>query len=300
MIKSLVYENMPTWLSTNKLSENTKKKYRHRILKEDIANRPLALEELKKIVNIAHDDARLRLRNAFDNTLDPLLGEGESSYDPAEGYPHIFDMKTLKGYFGEIFSGLIVENYAPFGDERWKVPVFSFRYHEIAFDQLEMMMQTGEKINTIPGRTGDDCLAFVLEDDQIIKILFCEAKCTAASHESMISSAHEKISGTNIIPVEIRRMIELLRDYDGDEVLKWRKALWKLRVKDEIQENQRFDLVSYVCGKSPVRPVTRTSWIPSQEPHKSYSVNRSLEAVEVHLNDVEGIIREVYGKEEEE
>ncbi|MED4588237.1 hypothetical protein [Priestia flexa] len=291
MLKNIKSKQLSMWLQNN-VNESKDKKYRHRLLKENKDKRVDIIEELRDIVSEAHDDARLRLRKVVDTSLHPL--ENEESFDPAQGYPELFDLTTLKGYFGEVFAGLIAENFSPFGED-WRVPVFSFRYHEIAFDQLEMYRLTGEKLNTIPGRTGDDCLAFVMDKShKINKVLFCEAKCTANHKASMISDAHIKISSMNLIPVEVRRLIDTLKDYEDSESRKWVKSLRELYIKGT--QNERYDLVSYVCGKSPVRSKTRKSWIPSNMPHPSYEGKRKLEAVEVHLNDVEDLIREVYRK----
>lgn len=292
MLKSNKSKELSYWLQ-NSVNETKDKKYRHRLLKENNVKRVDAIEELRGIYEEAHNDARLRLRKVLDISLHPL--EDEESFDPAQGYPEMFDMTTLKGYFGEVFAGLIAENFFPFDEMRWKVPVFSFRYHEIAFDQLEMYRLTGDKLNAIPGRTGDDCLAFVLDDtNKIVKVLFCEAKCTANHKESMISEAHNKISSKNLLPVEIRRIIDILRDYDDSESLTWMYSLRELYINGK--ECERYDLVSYVCGKSPVKPKTRKSWIPIDMPHTKYEGARKLEAVEIHLTDVENLIKEVYRK----
>jgi hypothetical protein len=292
MLKNIKSKELPLWLH-NTVNESNDKKYSHRLLKENNIKRIDAIEDLRGIFDEAHNDARLRLRKVLDISLHPL--DEEEGFDPAEGYPELFDMTTLKGYFGEVFAGLIAENFFPFEEKGWKVPAYSFRYHEIAFDQLEMHRLTGEKLKTIPGRTGDDCLAFVLDsNNKIVKVLFCEAKCTASHNEGMISDAHNKISSKNLIPVEIRRIIDILRDYGDSESLKWIQSLRELYING--QQCERYDLVSYVCGKSPVKPKTRISWIPLDMPHKKYIGERNLEAVEIHLTDVEDLIKEIYRK----
>ncbi|WP_312149141.1 hypothetical protein [Paenibacillus odorifer] len=295
MIKSLNLETINDWLN-NTLNESDDKSYRHLLLKENSTARTQVIGILMQMVHEAHEDARLRLRKAFEISLDPIENDQKDIYDPTYGYPEVFDITTLKGYFGEIFAGIIAENFSPFNEQSWKVPAFSFRYHEIAFDQLEMLMMTGEMISAIPGRTGDDCLAFVMENEKIIKILFCEAKCTASHSSDLISDAHKKISSKNSIPVEIRRLIEILRDYDDDDALRWIDALRKLRVNMD-KDCERYDLVSYICGSSPKIPKNRTTWMPLDAPHVKYTGKRNLEAVEIHLSDVEDLIKMVYGKE---
>ena len=159
------------WLS-NEISESEDKRYRHRLLKEKQGYRHDVFDELKELVQNAHEDARRYLRKPVDISLDPL--RELSSSDPAKGYPELLDIKDLKGYFGEIFAGLIAEHFSPFGHS-WTVPAFLFRFHHIAFQRLEEHRQTGEEIKGIPGRTGDDCLAFQLGGrGQIVRSLVCD------------------------------------------------------------------------------------------------------------------------------
>ncbi|KDE46096.1 hypothetical protein [Geobacillus thermoleovorans] len=292
MLKGLKISSLSSWLRTD-VSESADKLYRHNLIQENKSFRANAIEDLKPVIRAAHDDARFRLRKAFQDNLDPL-GEWDDDFDPADGYPEVFDLTTLKGYFGEFFSGVIAENFSPFGESNWQVPVFSFRWHDTAFDQLEMYRQTGQMKEAIMGRTGDDCVAFVLDKDRITKILFLEAKCTAKHDPSMIADAHTKISSTNLIPVEVRRIIEVLQDYKENTTAQlWIAALRQLyrpRVRFE-----RYDCVSYVCGQSPVR---KRSWIPPDAPHSNYTGGRKLEAVEIQLTDVEELIKDLYGKDD--
>ncbi|GAB1773225.1 hypothetical protein [Priestia megaterium] len=299
MNEGLGEESLIVWLGNIEKNQSKDKRYRHTLLKEKNEHKLETMEPLKIIFKKAHEDARQRLRKAFEISLDPfdVEGEEEVQYDPAEGYPEVLGMTTLKGYFGEVFAGIIAENFSPFEEDNWKVPAFSFRYHEIAFDQLEMLMQTGENIENIPGRTGDDCLAFVLDNGKIIKVLFCEAKCTAGHSETMIKKAHEQISTSNRYPVELRRLIEILNEYDSKEAKLWVKALRELWFSRAKPTHERYNLVSYVCGQSPKVPKDRRSWIPSDVAHNKYTGIHKLEAVEVHLDDIEGTICELYGKE---
>src|SRR5258706_14386554 len=122
------------------LNETPDKKYRHRLFKEYPNKRNEILKELTSYIQDAHEDARSRLRKLVENPLDPL---GDlPAFDPTYGYPEHFHMDTLKGYFGEIFAGLIAEHFSPFEQEGWKVPAFLFRYHEVEFQHLEILRHT--------------------------------------------------------------------------------------------------------------------------------------------------------------
>lgn len=279
------------------IKESKTKKYRHRLLKENLSQRKGILNDLKSLVQNAHDDYRRHLRDIMDFSLDPLNTKPQN--DPASGYPELLHIDTLKGYFGEIFAGIIAENYSPFDEDEWEVPVFLFRCHDQAFQQLERLRQEGGKAKPIPGRTGDDCLAFKRDSSgNIIKSLVCEAKCTKGHAQKIISDAHEKISEKNLTPVDLKQLVEILKDYDTPESLNWIYSLRKLYMDGKNDKYERLDLVSYICGRSP-KQKNRYSWIPTEKPNDKYKGKRRLEAVEVHLNDVEEIVKHVYNKKDD-
>ncbi len=285
--------SLRTWLNhTDSMSQD--QSYHHNLFTEHFEQRSLALNELKPLIELAHNDARHKLRSALQyDSLHPLEEEKEDIRDPASDYPQIFDMNTLKGYFGEFFSGLIAENFPIHGESNWKVPIFSFRWHHTALDQLDMYHQTGQIGTAIVGRTGDDCLAFVIQNGIITKTLFLEAKCTKSHKAQTIKDAHQKVSSLNLIPVEVSRLKDILNDYlDVSGVEDWIYALTGLLRKVNVAE--RYDCVSYVCGAQPIRA---NSWISDQTPHTSYTGKRKLAAIEVQLNNVDDLIYEVYGKD---
>jgi DEAD/DEAH box helicase len=283
------FNEISSWLSDS-VSESEDKRYIHRLIKENLSQRNLILDELISIVQKAHDDARYRLRKLAGNSLDPF--EDSPTIDITEDYPYSLDIQTLKGYFGEIFAGIIVENFAPFGLDDWEVPAFLFRFHPVVFQHLGLIKQTGENAKNQPGRTGDDCLAFRRNSQgEIISYLACEAKCTAKHDTSMISKAYQKSSAANIISVDILQVIEILLDYNDDSSAKWINAL-RLLQQGKINNNyERCDLVSYICGQHPTK---KTTWISTESAHNNYTGRRRLEAVEIHLHDVENLIKAVY------
>lgn len=261
--------------------------YRHSLLKENPEYRQNAIKELKKYIDNAHEDARKRLREIAGYNLDPL--EREPQEDPTRDYPQMLHLQTRKGYFGEIFAGLFAENFDPFDEEEWEIPIYLFRYHLTEFQQLERIRQTGLSAEVRPGRTGEDCLAFKRDEEgKIIKTLCCEAKCTKDHDSNMINDAHQKASQIEI--VDLPQLIEVLNCYNDEESKKWVAALRTLWLRD-LKNNDRYDLISYVCGQQPIR---KKSWISSDLPNTNYNGGRKLQAVEVHLNDVEELVNKVY------
>jgi hypothetical protein len=249
------------------------------------------MPQLKEYVYNAHEDARRRLRKLAETSLDPL--EEVSGFDPAQGYPEMLHQITLQGYLGEIFAAIIAQFFTPFGITNWKVPAFLFRFHNLAFEQLEAIRQTGEEAGRIPGRTGDDCLAFQIDGKGFIfRVLYCESKCTTENSAKLIAEAHKKVGQSQI--KNIHQLIEILKDYDDPDSRMWLDALRRLWMNG-LSGCERYNLVNYICAHSPSKG-DRKHWIPADRPHADYISDKPLEAVELHLHDVEGLVREIYGK----
>jgi hypothetical protein len=281
-----------TWLQNTLTVGTAPRSYRHRLLKEDQAKRKDAFDHLAKYVFQAHEDARRHLRSLASSPLDPF--GASSSFDPASGYPQRLHIHTLQGYFGEILAGLVAQHFSPCDDSAWEVPAFLFRFHVVAFQQLEALPPAANATATVPGRTGDDCLAFRRDGTgRIIKILYCEAKCTADHDTAMIAAAHDKAATGSI--VDIPRLVEILKDYADPASIQWVHALLQLWFSGDDGNCERCDLVIYVCGRSPIKG-TRQAWLPSDRPHASYTAGRKIEAVEVHLTGVSALVSQVYGK----
>ncbi len=291
------FDSENPWL-LNYVTESEDQKYQHRRLEENLDARASAINELQLIVYEAHEDARQRLRQLIGISLDPLdpFALAESDY-PVEEYPKFLNIQALKGCFGEIFAGIVAENFPILG-EKWEVPAYLFRFHLAAFQQLEMLRQTKGRAGQIPGRTGDDCVAFQRNSEgRIIRSLICEAKCTYKHDTTMIAEAHEKASAANLTPIDLTQLIEILSDDDDSTAVGWVKSLRELLFRSDFSDYERCDLVSYICGLPPVRETTEL--IPIHQPHPKYTANRRLEAVEIHLYDVEGLVAEAYKKEDE-
>jgi hypothetical protein len=281
------------WLSCRP-SRVARARYWHLLLHERTARSDI-LEELRSFVRRAHDDARRHMRQVAGTPLDPL---GADDPDPAAGYPERLHPITLQGYFGEVFAGLVAQEFSPFDEDGWEVPAFLFRFHEVAFQQLERMRQTGEEATPIPGRTGDDCLAFRRgPEGELVGHLVCEAKCTTDHDSSLIADAHKQVSSPEPRPVDLLRVIEVLRDAEDCESQQWAECLRKLYLSPETSTSERSDLVVYLCGRSPVRG-TRQTWIDTAKPHARYSGGRRLQAGEIHLSDITDLIRLVYQVED--
>lgn len=286
------FQKLFTWLHVT-ISTNPDRRYNHKLIRETIYGRQDAMCELRAYYHRAHEDARRRLRRIAGIPLDPI---DEPESDPADGYPGCCDLTTLQGYFGEVFAAVIAENYSPFGINGWRVPAFLFRFHIVLFQHLELEWQIENPPEHVFGRTGDDCVAFTLDENGVItRILFCESKCTLDHDAALVSAAHKKLCRDERIPVDTMQLIDVLLDSDEEDAELWIRALRDLRTRRRTTPPPRYDLVCYVCGRDPA-VATRSAWLPIHEPHPSYTATRPLEAVEVHLNQVEALIDEVYAR----
>jgi hypothetical protein len=288
------------WLASERTVNG---RYAHHLLTEKPEVRPAGIAALQEAIERANEDVRRRLRLVHVNSLDPFGAVGDDVVDPARGYPAFLDYITLKGYFGEVMAGLLALTYGSHGINAWEIPVFLFRCHEAAFQYLERQQQAypdgapdvGEidEQARMPGRTGDDCLAFQRDDHgQIIRVLCCEAKCADEHSSGQVPDAHTKASEAALKPVDLRLLIEALDDHDEPEARAWQQALMHLKMRAVLPPGyERCDLVCYVYGKASIRTRSR---IPMDAPHPKYVANRRLEAVEVCLPNVRDVILAVY------
>ncbi len=146
-----------SWLSVSSRS-NSNGRYGHRLLRENQPNRNIIINKLLEYYKWAHRDALLWIRSLVGESLDPL-GELQNK-DPLLGYPCNLDLIATQGCFGEVFAGLVVENFDVFGEDGWEVPAFLLQFHNTVFEELEGRDPQNPVSRKVFGRTGDDCLAF--------------------------------------------------------------------------------------------------------------------------------------------
>ena len=270
-------------------------RYRHRVMLEVQPRDPDVVAALRELIERAHADYRehlMRLAGDPAELMPEILDSGEVVPDPTAGWPHDLHLSILMGYFGEILSGFVAERHEPHGIAGWRVPAYMFRNHEVSFEMLERTRQTEDKVTPVPGRTGDDCLAFVLEDREITYALFCEAKCYQQHDARAVEAAHKKISVGNLVPVSVLALVRVLLDSSAAEAPEWVRALQLLRLRPR-EDYERLDMVTYVCGQ---KAKSTHGYMPCNIPHPAYTGNRRLEAVDVHIPKIGSLVRDVYTK----
>jgi hypothetical protein len=290
---------LDAWLTEHSPPAPRDGHYRLRVWRENQEAFGAVRDQLKAYLEEAHDDARRRLREAFEDDLSPF---SDAATDPAANYPALFHRVTLQGYFGETLGILAVEHWGAHGQTDWVVPAFLFRFHDTEFQHLDVINQrivagdahvpdAPEEIR--PGRTGDDGLAFRRDgQNTITDVLTLEAKCLRIHSAEKIKDAHEKLAAALNRSPGVRELIEILSDYDDPEANAWVEALLKLW-RDGCVEAGRHDSVAYVCGQHPASPA-RSGWMSPEAPHQAYTVERALEAMEFHIQDLDAVIDGLY------
>ncbi|KAF0247022.1 MAG: hypothetical protein FD180_139 [Planctomycetota bacterium] len=301
MIRSrrISIEGLAPWFS-EELNRAENGSYVLRVLNERAGGRAVVWNELKAYVQEAHDDARRKLRAALAPDLSPFRS---STDDPASGYPQDLHIQTLMGYFGEILAGMAAEHTRLHNSQSWIVPAFPFRFHQVAFQKLEdrrnLLLQRGSVGDVdspaaiIPGRTGNDVLAFLRGDDgELLRVMVCEAKCLATHRPDKLSEGHSQLSKSLECPSGVRDLIELLSDYTEQPAREWREILQRFRFGSP--QVGRVNVLVYSTGNKPAGLEGRTSWAPRDKAHPDYSGERKLEVVEIHLSDLVSLVREIY------
>lgn len=275
-------------------------RYRLRVWREDRAGLAALRAELLTYFDEAFDDARRRIRAGFEDDLSPF---NDPVRDPATNYPALLHRVTLQGYLGETLAVVAVEHWGAHGHTDWVVPAFLFRLHDQEFQHLESINErllAGEVYDPDaiteqrPGRTGDDGLAFRINERGVITdVLTLEAKCLAQNSPEKIQDAHAKLAAGGLRPSGVRELINLLQEYDTPEAQLWQQALLQLW-RDGYRVAVRRDGVSYVCGRVPIRPADRITWMPPDAPHPAYTIDRDLEGMEFQFPDLNGVVDAIY------
>ena len=223
--------------------------------------------------------------------------------DPAANYPAALNRTTLQGYFGETLAGLVVEHFGAFGEEDWHVPAFLFRMHNVEFQHLDMIdeqLSSGKdrdpdaNSEIRPGRTGDDAVAFRIDDaGKITHVLTLEAKCLANNNATKIRKAFRNLSAERPSrSTGAREIRNILSQYQTPQAKEWHRRLLSFD-KEDHRNAEHLDGFVYAVGDRPKTP-KRTSWLRPSAPPADYTGGRRLEAMEFQFVDLKKLIDLLY------
>lgn len=296
--KRITQALLDAWL-VNQVVSPGNARYRLRVFRANPSAFDAITPELHEYITEALDDARLRLRKGFEDDLSPFT---KPSRDPAENFPRLLNIITLKGYWGETLAAIAVEGWGAHNQTDWQVPAMLFRFHDLEFQHLEGINQLltegnaydpDDKAQQRPGRTGDDALAFRINEENVITdILAFESKCLERSNTGIIKDAHGKLSSGLALPSGVRELINLLEDYDSPKAAQWRRSLLALW-REGYKSAGRSDGLAYSCGNIP-KEKDRVSWLDAAAPHGEYKSTRNLEAFEFQFPRLKDVVVALY------
>lgn len=236
----------------------------------------------------AHSDARRIFHDSLGITLDPRGGR------PPIEYPGSLPLMTRKGYFGEVFCGILAEAGQVHAGDEWTVPIFLFRLHNQAEEYL-MRLVTGEPVvGTIVGRTGSDSLALSLNADGTVKaILGAEAKCYEAFNTTKARDALADLGAQAAVPVSLGQLKRLLAEIDSEGFEATILDLERIIKRARQSSVPRHDLLVLIF-EDPAIKNYNSPRISVAEKNANYAAGRPLQVVEVHLPGAGALIEELY------
>jgi hypothetical protein len=238
----------------------------------------------------AHADARDYFHEALGVSLDPRGG------DHVIDYPSSLPLGTKKGYFGEVFCGMLAEAEQVAGGEDWEVPIFLFRLHHAAEEYLTRLI-TGEAVAVdMPGRTGSDCLALALaQDGSIEAILSAESKCHETFNITIAKQAIAALGTQAGVPVSLPQLKRLLAELDAERYKPTILALERLITVARQPTVPRRDLIVFIFEDPAVHDYAAPRiTVADIQGHYRCNCDRRLQVVEVHLPGAGALIEQLY------
>ena len=201
---------------------------------------------------------------------------------------------TRKGYFGEVFCGILAEAGQVHADDEWMVPIFLFRLHTQAEEYL-MRLITGEQAaGTIVGRTGSDNLALSLNGDGTVKaILGAEAKCYEDFNTTKARKALADLGAQAAVPVSLGQLKRLLAEIDPERFEATILDLERIIKHARQPTVPRHDLLVLIFEDPKIKDYSAPR-ISVAEKTANYAGGRPLQVVEVHLPGAGALIEELY------
>lgn len=276
------------WFETVRTDDAASNYVNCRLRARDVVRWESLRPTLSQYLEWAHADARRIFHDSLGVTLDPRGGR------PPIEYPRSLPLMTRKGYFGEVFCGILADaGQVHVGDE-WMVPIFLFRLHTQAEEYL-MRLITGEPAGSaIVGRTGSDNLALSLNGDGTVKaILGAEAKCYEGFNTTKAREALTDLGLQAAVPVSLGQLKQLLAEIDPERFEATILDLEQIIRNARQSTVPRRDLLVLIF-EDPKKKNYNTPRVGVAEKKANYAADRLLQVVEVHLPGAGALIEELY------
>ncbi len=303
--KELIEEWLEEYLSTEG-------RYGHILLEQKKHWDGEVRDGLKPYFESAHSDARDYFHAYASISLHP---DDHDSRCTAR-YPNSLPPKARSGLFGEVMCGLATESFDFIGEHEWVVPVFLFRDHDDARQYLYQLARAPERKREVMGRTGDDFIALVVNDDgEVTRFLAGEAKCRGTWNPSTLKrvmlgepmpdpnnpantvpngrGVWFELNRAQIAPIGLRQLQEILQEIAPDEyadVILSLDSILQLQNPDPIK---RTDLILLIGGSAAGRK-PKVPLLPWKAPPAEYKAGRDLQVVEILFEDSSRLIGALY------
>ncbi|MFS1935478.1 aminotransferase [Vibrio splendidus] len=282
------------------------KGYGHLLLEQIEDSNEELVSRLKAYFESAHLDARGVIHDFMGISLHP-----DHAKQTSINYPSSLHLTTLKGFFGEVMTGLIAEGYNLIGQHNWEVPVFLFRFHDDAKKYLFTLVRDPSQKRQTIGRLGTDFIGISINGGEVERVISGEAKWRKELTQSVVDTVmlgpkekgkQTRVTGKGVWaelnkevnpPNGLRELQIALKDLDpqtyGDAIL----SMDKLLAAFEPAVVPKTDLV-LVVGEPRNNREKGECCIKWDEVPESYLAGNDLQVVEIVLPDGENLIIDLY------
>lgn len=286
------------------------KNYGHLLLEQKKSQDDDLFARLTPYFESAHLDARTVFHEFMGIDLHPDAAAGSAGIN----YPSSLNLTTLKGFFGEALTGLIVEAYELVGNHDWEVPIFLFRFHDDAKKYLYTLVRDPRQERQTIGRLGTDFIGISIDDGgEVDRLISGEAKwrktLTQGAVDDLMLGPKEKgqdlrQEGKGVWaelnkevnpPNGLRELQIALKEIDPDRYAETILSMDKLLSAHDSQVVPKTDLV-VIVGKGGATREECSTFIGREEIPEAYSAGNDLQVVEVVLSDGEKLVEELYSR----
>lgn len=285
--------------------------YGHLLLQQKPNGQVGVAAALRPYFESAHLDAREHFHKVMHIDLHPDAGAPGAH----ASYPTALPIVAKSGLFGEALCGLATEAYEFIGGHQWTIPIFLFRFHEDVRAYLFELSRDPERKRAVFGRHGADFIGLGLNPDgSVARLIVGEAKWRGTLTQGVVDRLlkGEKIddpeggpdkvhSGKGIwynvnrelpVPHSVSQLQQLLVDLVPDDFADTILSLDNLLNLGAEHHVPRTDLVVIVgnAKKEAGHPFVDWQNVPAE-----YEAGNELQVVEVHLENGEDLIDELYG-----
>lgn len=284
--------------------------YRHLLLEQKKTKDDDLFSKLIPYFESAHLDAR----TVFHEFMGIDLHPDAAAVSAEISYPSSLHLTTLKGFFGEALTGLIVEAYELVGNHDWEVPVFLFRFHDDAKKYLYTLVRAPEQERQTIGRLGTDFVGISTDEKgEVVRLISGEAKWRKTLTQSVVDNLmlgpkikdkESRENGKGIWaelnkevnpPNGLRELQIALKEIDPDGYAETILSMDKLLSAYNKHVIPKTDLV-VIVGKGGAARKKRSCFIGGGEIPEIYSAGNDLQVVEVILSNGEELIEELYSR----